>query len=221
MEHDSFKWIFSGIGVFAISVIFGMIWRYRYIIGKFILKNESEIINVVDLTDATNFWSGFVGDLYCWNPSWQTELVTKPSEWDGIHKSRYLDEKLERVVYIVAKTGPGNRQRKFFYLSGMLEFLNKFCSEHPELEVNIKSKMDVYIQETLPSDLSFFIGTRENSTKPVGILLINDEPFCDGDMPVYAFVTSNKKIIKDMQNMIHTAMVDGDKTQIYSILDIK
>lgn len=220
MDEKWYKWVFSGIGLLVLGVLGAFFKKYWKALNwealkkiRFLSKSETkpvESIKIVDILDAHDLWSDFKGDLFCWNPSWQTEMHANPNAWEEIHINRYKNDQVNRVVYIIGKQGNESQNRKFFYLNGLKNFLKLFLNNHPKLRPALEKKIKIYIKDKLPSDLTFFVGTKASDSSKVSILMINDEPFISSEMPRSAFVTGNENIYNDMLRLILAAMGEED-----------
>ncbi|MES9970624.1 MAG: hypothetical protein ABW092_11370 [Candidatus Thiodiazotropha sp.] len=180
--------------------------------------DNSENFSVVDIMKAHNLWADFEGTFYAWNPSWQTEIITNPVEWSEIHVNRYLDSKIDRVIYVILNNSSKRKDRKYYYLDGFKLFLSRFLTANPGIENKVKDKMEVYMESEPASDLTFFVGHKQTDDSKVGLLLINEEPFCHGGTPILAFETKNERIIGEMMKMFHDVMTSSSKCDLGEIL---
>jgi len=185
-----------------------------------IVKRDS--FTVCDIMDAHDLWNNFQGTFYAWNPSWQTELVTSPSEWSDVHLRRYTDKAIERVVYAVSRTPLTNDEHsRFYYLEGTQRFFQKFAREHPEIIPRLEEKLEVYVVDKLPSNLSFFLGRGKTHKMMVALLLVNEEPFSRNGTPTLAFRTENEEVQKQMRCMFDGIMNKVDPTPVADLIDGK
>lgn len=178
---------------------------------------------LIDMNKAHKYWGGFIGTLYAWNPSWQTELTMNVEGWMNVHKDRYLKNKdLKRTKYIIGRGEDKTDLRwQYFYLRGFKKFLHKIIEMFPEIKKGIEDKMLIYIVDELPSNLTFFVGQSRYQSSLNGLLFINDEPFILGGAPKQALVTKNEKIIHDMREQCDEIITTHCPTTLQEVLDME
>lgn len=154
---------------------------------------------VVDIAEASQYWESFEGEFYSWNPSWHTELSQNTGKrWTAIHEKRYSSSTLIAAHYFVGIHGPVSS--KYFNLEGLARFLFAFRKTYTSHWANLQKKMKVYVDMSLPSNLSFFVGNREG--RKYGLLLVNEAPLFQEHTPRYALITEKEDIIRRMIGMI-------------------
>ena len=242
INNSSYLTIIFGVLVFAVTFSIIFIYIRAFIQGReislwpprigakleiptvsdadLLTRQESESFAIVDIMKAHDLWSDFGGTFYAWNPSWQTEIVTNPSEWEDIHVKRYLEDKIERVVYVILnRDGSNKKDRKYYYLEGFKLFLNRFLESNPHLKRKISKKMEIYVEDKFSTDLTFFVGEKLSDKSKGGLLLINEAPFCQGGTPILAFETRNRRVINEMMKMFHEVMTSSNRQSVDDILD--
>lgn len=222
--------IFGVVVVLVIMIIFAYnngrdisVFGIEIKSGELNEKNDCEVeknmFTICNIMSAHDLWSDFEGTFYAWNPSWQTELVTNPDDWADVHLRRYMDGSIKRVVYAVSKQPlVKNDYVKFFYYDGFKRFFQIFTQKNPTIIPRLEEKLEVYVVDQLPSNLSFFLGTSRKQKKEIALLLINDEPFCINGTPTIAFKTENEEVVNQMRNMFYGIMNEVESTKITSLV---
>lgn len=186
------------------------------------VSSSSDALLISDIQKAPHLWEGFYGTYYAWNPSWQTECATNPEAWMDIHIKRYKDKRLNRAVYIIGgDEHNGSDDLRYFYVRGLQEFLKEILKRDASIKSSLAQKMEIYLVKKLLSNLTFFIGKRENESKKCGLLLINEEPFLHSGAPTVAFETRNEQIITEMMVLCDGIIATTKKSTVGEILNMK
>lgn len=118
-------------------------------------------------------------------------------------------------------TNPEDKRkgRKHYYLTGFKLFLKRFIDSNQSIKHRISEKMEIYFDENFFSDLTFFVGKKLTDESKIGLLLINEPPFCQNGTPILAFETKNKRIIDEMMKMFHGVMTTSKRYCVDDILN--
>jgi hypothetical protein len=182
-----------------------------------LIANSKPDVTLCDIGNSHPAFSDFEGTYYSWNPSWQTELSTNPDEWMEMHRQRYRNTRIKRIIYIIGSEGiVKDPYSKLYYLTGFKAFVKEFTRRFPSDANKMEDKLEVYLMKQLSSELTLFAGKKDGHHQ--SIILFNEPPLMVGGTPLYSLEINSSEMYEKIRNMCLEGMQVGERIDVAALL---